>query len=353
MVQDTDDPLPAALPAHDPDEHAFGWSVFEISCIAIAVLVVTLLLWFAIEVLLLLFGAVLVANVLRAPTEALARLGVSEGLALAMVVLAMLGLLTAAILLVIPEMAEQIPDLIDSLIVAFEWLRQRTGIDQWAGALFEDFTANDLIGGATNFLAATFGVITSLFIVIIIGIYLAATPGLYVSGMARLFRKGKRPRVETVLGTIGRTLRWWMIGQLISMSVVGVLTYAGLWLLEVPLALVLAGIAFLLTFIPVLGPILAAIPVLLVAFTQGLDVGLWILLLYVLIQNLEGYVITPLIQRRTVSLPPAMTISSQVLLGALVGVLGIALATPLAAATLVAVRMLYVEDVLGDVQRPA
>jgi predicted PurR-regulated permease PerM len=76
-------------------------------------------------------------------------------------------------------------------------------------------------------------------------------------------------------------------------------------------------------------------------------------LLYVLIQNLEGYVITPLIQRRTVSLPPAMTISSQVLLGALVGVLGIALATPLAAATLVAVRMLYVEDVLGDVQRPA
>jgi predicted PurR-regulated permease PerM len=241
-----------------------------------------------------------------------------------------------------------VPELIESLVLAIEWLRTRTGFDQWVEGVTEDFTANEFIGGATDFLAATFGTITNLAIVIIIGIYLAASPGLYVRGFCRLFPQPRRDRAQQVLGAIGRTLRWWMIGQLVSMSVVGVLTYLGLWLLEVPLALVLAVMAFLLTFIPVLGPILAAIPVLLVAFTQGLDVGLWILLLYIVIQNLEGYVITPLIQRRTVSLPPAMTLSSQVLLGALAGVLGIALATPLAAAALVAVRMLYIEDVLGE-----
>jgi predicted PurR-regulated permease PerM len=118
----------------------------------------------------------------------------------------------------------------------------------------------------------------------------------------------------------------------------------------VPLALILAVVAFLLTFIPFIGPLLSAIPVVLVAFSAGPATALDALLLYSAIQMLEGYVLTPNVQRRSVSLPPALTIAAQVLLGVLVGALGVILATPLAATGLVVVKELYVREVLGDDQ---
>jgi predicted PurR-regulated permease PerM len=105
-----------------------------------------------------------------------------------------------------------------------------------------------------------------------------------------------------------------------------------------------------LTFIPFIGPLLSAIPVVLVAFSQSSTMALYTLLLYTAIQMLEGYVLTPNVQRRSVSLPPALTIAAQVLFGVLVGSLGLALATPLAAAGMVAVNRLYVEEVLEDGQ---
>ena len=109
-------------------------------------------------------------------------------------------------------------------------------------------------------------------------------------------------------------------------------------------------VAFLLTFIPFIGPLLSAIPVVLVAFSEGPATALYALLLYSAIQMLEGYVLTPNVQRRSVSLPPALTIAAQVLLGVLVGALGVVLATPLAATGLVVVNKLYVREVLGDDQ---
>jgi predicted PurR-regulated permease PerM len=141
-----------------------------------------------------------------------------------------------------------------------------------------------------------------------------------------------------------------MVGQLISMTAVGLLSYVGLSLLGVPLALTLAVVAFLLTFIPFIGPLLSAIPVVLVAFSAGATTALYALLLYSAIQMLEGYVLTPNVQRRSVALPPALTIAAQVLLGVLVGALGVVLATPLAATGLVVVNKLYVREVLGDDQ---
>jgi len=141
-----------------------------------------------------------------------------------------------------------------------------------------------------------------------------------------------------------------MVGQLISMTAVGLSSYLGLRLLGVPLALTLAVVAFLLTFIPFIGPLLSGIPVVLVAFSQSPTLALYALLLYTAIQLFEGYVLTPNVQRRSVSLPPALTIAAQVLLGVLVGALGVTLATPLAAAGMVVVNRLYVEEVLEDDQ---
>jgi len=134
------------------------------------------------------------------------------------------------------------------------------------------------------------------------------------------------------------------------MTAVGLLSYVGLRLLGVPLALILAVVAFLLTFIPFIGPLLSAIPVVLVAFSVGPTTALYALLLSSAIQMLEGHVLTPNVQRRSVALPPALTIAAQVLFGVLVGALGVMLATPLAATALVMVKELYVREVLGDDQ---
>src|SRR5690606_44568 len=119
--------------------------------------------------------------------------------------------------------------------------------------------------------------------------------------------------------------------QLISMTVVGVLTGAGLWLLGLPLAFILGALAALLAFIPNIGPVLAAVPAVLLALADGPTTVLWVIGIYVGVQAVESYLITPVVQQESVSLPPALTISFQLLMGVLYGILGLALATPLAA----------------------
>jgi predicted PurR-regulated permease PerM len=342
--------------AGGPPGHAFGWRVFEVSAIAISVLVIAATLWLALDVLLLLFGSVLLATALRAPTVALCRLpGMHEHLALVLVVIGLATLFGTVAWLLAPQISDQVPQLIQRLTDSILDLARRVGFEQWAEGAAQnlDFggllpSTAGLVGGATGIIASTFGAIANLVILFVIGLYLAANPSLYVEGTTRLVPQHKRERVRETLHVMGVALRWWFIGQLISMSAVGALTYIGLSLLGVPLAVVLALIAFLLTFIPFIGTILAAFPVVLVALSQGMETGLWALGLYTVIQSFEGYVLTPMVQRHSVNLPPALTVSAQILLGVLVGTIGIALATPLAAASLVAIKMLYVEDVLGE-----
>lgn len=131
------------------------------------------------------------------------------------------------------------------------------------------------------------------------------------------------------------------------MILIGSLTTAGLWLLDVPLALTFGVLSALFTFIPNIGPPLAILPAILLALTLSPTRALYVLLLYLVIQTVESYLLTPLLQQRVVSLPPALTISAQILMAVLLGGLGLALATPLTAVSLVLVKMLYVEDVLN------
>jgi predicted PurR-regulated permease PerM len=140
-----------------------------------------------------------------------------------------------------------------------------------------------------------------------------------------------------------------LAGRIIAMIVVGVLTWAGLFLLSVPAAAALAFLAMMLGFIPNIGPILAAAPAILAGGMQGgLITALYVALLYIAVQFFEGYLVTPLVQQRTVSIPPALTLTVQLMMGFAFGILGLLLATPLAVVILVLVQMLYLEDILGD-----
>jgi predicted PurR-regulated permease PerM len=190
--------------------------------------------------------------------------------------------------------------------------------------------------------------IISIVVVLFVGLYLAFDPDTYRRGVLRLVPRRHRRRGAEVLGVVGYTLQWWLFGQLLAMLVVGTIMGVGLAVLGVPLALALGVLAGLFEFIPTFGPILAFIPALLLAFQQGTDTALWVLGLYALLQTFEAYMLTPIIQQRAVHLPPVLTIAAQVFLGTTLGAIGLLVAVPLVAVILVLVKMLYVEDKLGD-----
>ncbi len=190
-----------------------------------------------------------------------------------------------------------------------------------------------------------------LAIILAIGLYLAAEPGLYKNGFLQLIPAARRARTREVLEAVGSTLQWWLWGKLLGMLVIGVLTTLGLLLLGIPLALTLGLLAALLTFIPNIGPILAVVPAALLALIESPTKAFYVLALYFVIQTIESYLITPLVQRRTISMPPALTITAQMVMGVLLGAMGVVLATPLTAAAMVVVKMLYVEDALGETGR--
>ncbi len=151
------------------------------------------------------------------------------------------------------------------------------------------------------------------------------------------------------MDTVGYTLYWWFLGRLINMAIIGVLTAIGLWALGIPLVLPLSIIAFVLDFIPFFGPVLSAIPAILIAFPNGgASSALYVVILYVAIQSCESYLIQPLIQSRAVELPPVLTIVGQLFAGTILGAVGVAFATPLTVASMVLVKMLYVEEMLDD-----
>ena len=143
-----------------------------------------------------------------------------------------------------------------------------------------------------------------------------------------------------------RALRLWLKGQLIAMVVVGLLTGVGLWLLGMRSALALGLLAGLLEFIPFAGPLLAAVPAILLALAVGPDMALWVLLLYFAVQQFEGYVLTPLVQQYAVDLPGVILLFSLLGFGTLFGTLGVVLAAPLSVVTFVLVKRLYVIEAL-------
>ncbi len=197
-------------------------------------------------------------------------------------------------------------------------------------------------------LGSTLSVIAGIVIIIVTALYMAGSPDLYVRGFLHLIPIRRRPRVLEAMAGVGRSLQLWTLGQLVDMLTVGVLAAVGLMLVGVPAPYALGVLSGLLTFIPYFGAILAAVPAVLVALTVGWKTAIWALGVYTLCHCVEGYLVGPLVQRRLLELPPALTVMSMTFFGTLFGVLGLALGTPLAATALVVVRLLYVEDGLED-----
>ncbi|MCH9626907.1 MAG: hypothetical protein S4CHLAM2_05390 [Chlamydiales bacterium] len=191
------------------------------------------------------------------------------------------------------------------------------------------FNSQAILSQAYTLFSSTVGSIVSFVIFLIVGFYLAVLPQRYLRGALYIIPDKNHQRVEEVLTKIGQAIRFWLLGKVLSMIAIGTLTFAGLWFLNIPLAFILGLLAGLLTFIPYVGPILASIPALLIAFAESPFSALYVLILYIGVHVAEGYLITPFIEQKTVSIPPALTIMGQILLFVLIGGLGLALASPI------------------------
>ena len=334
---------------------AYGKKVLTGSAIALGVLAVAYVIWQIGFVLLLVFAAVLLAILLRGLASFVSQhTPAGEGLSLAIVILTGLALAAGTGFLMAPRVASQIPQLEEQLPRSWAEFQNYLRQVPFLGTVLNRTGGQDLLQGGdlrslgSQVFSVTLSGLVKLLFVVITGIYLAAKPQTYISGVLKLVPVSKRRRACQVLGAVGYTLEWWLIGQLIVMTMVTVVTATGLALLGIPLALTLGVIAGLLEFVPNVGPIVAAIPAVLIAFLSGPQTALYVMIFYLAIQQSESYVITPLIQRRAVSLEPAVIITAQLAFATTVGAVGVLLATPLTAALLVMMKMLYVEDVLGD-----
>lgn len=329
-------------------DHRFRKSLGIVGLVLLAILIAL-----AANLLLLLFGGILLAVFLRSLTNFVrGKTSLPEGWSLALVVIGLVVLLGGMAWL----LAEQADRLTDQLPRALERLGQRLEIHSWGRQILQsvptqgDLTGSrtDVLGKVTGVFSATLSALTNVALVLFIGLFLAVDPGLYVRGVVRLVPPAQRDRAHQVLAHLGQVLRWWLLARLASMIEVGTLIALGLWLLEVPLALTLGLLAGLLGFIPNVGPLVSMIPGVLLALLQGPSQALYVLLMYLGVQAFDAYLVTPLLQQRTVFLPPALTLSAQLMLGVWLGGLGLTFATPLAAVALVLVKELYLQDVLGE-----
>jgi len=276
--------------------------------------------------------------------------------ALILVIIALVAVLALGIWGLSTPLWSQFDQLGDTLPRSFLYLREEISQYEWGEHLFTQLTSFDdlianrilLIDRVTTIFTNTIGFLVSFLVVAFLGVYLAVNPDLYTDGLLRLIPIHRRERIREVFIAMRKTLQWWLIGRALSMIALGLLVTFGLWIMQVPLAPALGILAALLDFVPHFGPVIATIPAILIALTQSPLKALAVLIFFIIIQQVESFVITPFFQQKTTSLPPGLAIIAQVLLVFLLGPLGLLIASPLAAVLLVAVRMLYVEDVLGD-----
>lgn len=338
------------MPTRFSDRFAWGAGLFAGAALL-------LLAWMIRDVLLLGFAGILLGLVFRAPAEWLAaRTPLPHGVAVVAVILAMFGILAAVFALRGAEIRNQANQLRERIPRAAEQLQarlERTEIGREVvrnvpepAELLPDSAG--AVQRATGAVTRTFAVLANILIVLFLGVVFALTPRVYTDNALRLVPVRKRPRAEALVAELGHTLRWWLLGRLISMSAIGVLTWIGLSVLDVPLAFVLALIAALLSFVPNIGPVVSAAPAVLLGLVESPEKAIMVALLYLGVQAIESWLLDPVIDRKTIYLPPALTVLAQLAMAVIAGLVGVALATPLAAVVAVTTRKLYVEGVLGD-----
>ncbi len=301
------------------------------------------------------FFAGLVAAFLSVPAGLLERLRVPRVVATVVSTLLLLALLVGLGALAWPTLREQLAEMVEefpqALMELLDWIQRQVivivgdpgaeAMDELADALVDQVAA--FVAGALPVLNTLLGALAGLLVALAAGFYLAIEAPRFARHAVRVVPPAARARLRGALDETGGTLRRWMLGTVINMISVGVMTTIVLWILGIPAPFALGFIAGVLEFVPIVGPILAAIPAVVLALIVSPELALWVILAFIVIQQVESNFLSPLVMRGVVKLPPALIILFQALMSIMFGFLGLFLAVPLLIVILVLVRRLYVE----------
>ncbi|WP_048921961.1 AI-2E family transporter [Rufibacter radiotolerans] len=351
-------PVPIKSGPHTPgpSQH-FIRKVLIVAFVFVVLFLLYTVIKMAFVTLLVFFAAVLFGVLLHGLSNFLHRhLRLPHKWALALVCLLLAGVITGAFMYLGPSLSRQTEELREDLPTVLEKLRAQVASLPYGDQLLKQIpTPEELLKGesfimknAFSLFSSTFGVLANILIIVVVGIYLAISPQETASGLVRLVPKKHRPRAREVIHVLRFTLWGWLKGTVLAMAIIGSLTTLGLYIIGVPIPLLLGVFAGLLEFIPNIGPFIAGFPAAVLALVQDPSKALTVVLFFIGLQSLEGYILTPLVQKRIIDLPPVLTIMGQLVLGLLAGAWGLFLAVPLVAVIMVLVKMLYIEDYLGD-----
>lgn len=317
--------------------------------LAIVAAIVFLFVWYAWRLLLLAFAGLLFAVILHTIIEWIethTRLG--PKLSWVAAVGGFCALIALAAWLIAPRAVSQGAEIADLIPKSFAQMEATLNQQEWGRyivRLLDQFVSAPASGARLTGLAkGTMEFAADLIVIAVVGLYGALNPRQYIAGLLRLVPANRREAARDIGSDVVYTLRWWLLGQLVPMFVLGIATMIGLWLLDVPLAFTLGLFTGIMIFIPYVGALLATIPAVLVALKVGPMTALYVLIFFLCVHGVEGYLLTPFVQKRAVRLPPILTILSQLLMWMLTGLLGVAVATPLAAVGLALVKRLYLHQ---------
>jgi predicted PurR-regulated permease PerM len=315
--------------------------------IVVAIIALFALAWLLREVLLMVFGAIVVATLFRSLAGLYQRANVPEGPSVGLAVLTVVIIIGGAGLLFGAQLAAQAGDLSSSIPRAWGQVKEQLAGLGIPTNVFQTASEGSGFSGMAGNVAMSLGSgIADALLIIVGGIFLAASPRFYRVGAVKLVPEERRGQIWSAFEASGTALKLWLKAQLLTMLLVGTVTGIGLWLIGVPSWFALALLAALLEFVPYVGPIAAAVPAILIAASIDPQMALLTIGLYILIQQLEGYVFSPLMQQWAVDLPGALLLFSLLACGTLFGAIGIIFAAPLTVVLFVLVKKLYVREAL-------
>lgn len=301
------------------------------------------------SVLILVFAGVLIASYFRGLSTWLRkRTGWNSKVTLTLAILFNAILAVGFFWLLGAKVSQQMVELEENLPKLFEEVEEAMNGSTIGNEIVEKGNevrqSEDMTTYISRFFATTFGFLGDMYIILIIGIFFTASPYMYKSGIIQLVPPKRRDKANDVLEKLASGLKKWLAAKFIAMLGVFVLTAIGLAILDIPMWLTLALLAGLLNFVPNFGPLAAAIPAVLVALAINPTTALWVAGLYLVVQLLESSLINPQAQHQLISIPPALIIISQLLVGSLTGIWGVILATPLVLVVIILVQELYVKN---------
>ncbi|WP_185968506.1 AI-2E family transporter [Paracoccus sp. M683] len=323
-------------------------------------------IWIWSGLLLMAFAAILIAIALRGGARLLTRLigtGPRIGILLTALIAALAVMLVAAT--VGPAISAQFNQLLNGLPGAWQqvtdWLNNSAAgqfIERQIEVRPNGPTAEQasraaqqlpaIFGVLTGTITSVFGGLANLVLLITMALFLALDASTYSRGTLRLVPIRHRPAAARIMNEMDVALGRWMAGQALDMIAVAIITGLGLWALGMPLAMVLGLIAGVTNIIPYIGPFLSGIPAVMFALTQGFDMAVYVAILFIVIQQVEGNILLPMIQKFATDTPPVLTVLAIIAFGTLFGFAGVVLATPLLMVAMILIRRIYVEGVLGD-----